>query len=486
MASPRPLRPRPAARIGARFLLPVLAIAAGCVNAGPPKRVDQRLVTGETDAASAARSVGPMVWGLGDPARLAAELPPQNPNESAQQREARLRVQFGSNVLIGADGSVTKQYFMANELGQTFLKLIEEVPSGQRELKAPPPGTKVGGAQGKSILGRMLGQHEVEVTYVPDFEILSGANLAESPQPNQPQAVKGEPLQNRYKDAPSVALALVTAQPAALAAFEASLDLFYASIQQVEISVLVLEYQTADALAFGVTQIDNNTPILSGLSSGQLVKSYSSVFPLRQPIVGASPVTDVGRFALGGIHDNWELNAVIEALEANNHADISSAPKLVVRNGGVAAISTLTMVPFPRAKISQLGTEVATDIDFRPVGVRMNIIPVIAGTNSVILQVFADVSAVTGFAATEPVTTPITSTRTALTTVYLKDGYTLVIGGLKSKTTFETETKVPLLGDIPLLGFLFRSTSTSHTETTVEFFITPRIVDDRGSPATDF
>lgn len=464
----------------------MLAIAAGCVTAGPPKRVDQRLIYGETDGASTARSVGPMVWGLGDPARLDAAPAPQNPNETAQQREARLRVQFGSNVLIGADGSVTKQYFMANELGQTFLKLIEEVPSGQRELKAPPPGTKVGGAQGKSILGRMLGQHEVEVTYVPDFEILSGANLAESPVANQPQAVKGEPLQNRYKDAPSVALALVTAQPAALAAFESSLDLFYSSIQQVEISVVVLEYQTADALAFGVTQIDNNTPILSGLSSGQLVKSFSSVFPLRQPIVGASPVTDVGRFALGGIHDNWELNAVIEALEANNQADISSAPKLVVRNGGVASISTLTQVPFPRAKISQLGTEVATDIDFRPVGVRMNIIPVIAGTNSVILQVYADVSAVTGFAATEPVTTPITSTRTALTTVYLKDGYTLVIGGLKSKTTFEVETKVPLLGDIPLLGFLFRSTTTSHTETTVEFFITPRIVDDRGSPATDF
>ena len=170
-------------------------------------------------------------------------------------------------------------------------------------------------------------------------------------------------------------------------------------------------------------------------------------------------------------------------LEANNLADITSSPKMVVRNGGVAAISTLTQVPYPKAKFSQLGSEVATDITFQPVGVRMNIIPVIAGTDSVILQVFADVSAITSFADTEPIVTPVTSQRSAVTTVYLKDGHTLVIGGLKSKTQFESETKVPILGDIPVLGFLFRSTSTVRNDTTVEFHITPRIVEDRGAPA---
>jgi general secretion pathway protein D len=58
----------------------------------------------------------------------------------------------------------------------------------------------------------------------------------------------------------------------------------------------------------------------------------------------------------------------------------------------------------------------------------------------------------------------------------------LLIGGLKSVTSFQSETKVPILGDIPLLGFLFRSTSTSRQETSVAFQITPRIVNDRGSP----
>lgn len=435
--------------------------------------------------------MGPIAWGLGTSSDGVAST--QDPKESAEQRDARLRLQFGSNVLIGADGSVTKQYFLAGDLAQTFLKLIAEISpekppqfDAERKLPAiPPPGTKVGGPANRSIMGRMLREQEIEVTFVPDFEILSGVPLVDVPGPNQPGRVTGESIGPNYIKAPAVSLALISARPAALAAFEAALDLFYTSIPQIEISVLVVEYQTADALAFGVTGIDNNTPILGNLSSSQLVRAYSSAFPLRQPIVGSSPVSDIGRFTLGGIHDSWELNMVLEALEANNLADIQSSPKLVVRNGGIAAISTLTQFPFPKAKISQLGAEVATEIEFKPVGVKMNIVPVIAGTDSVILQVYADVSAITAFAPTEPISTPITSNRSAVTTVYLKDGYTLVIGGLTSKTLFESETKVPILGDIPLLGFLFRSTSQSRNETKVEFYITPRIVKDRGTPVTN-
>jgi type II secretory pathway component GspD/PulD (secretin) len=450
-----------------------------------PLQVEAEVLAGEGRSGSA---MGPLAWGLGgdfkaQPLPSANDPAPQDPTETPQQRDARLRAQFGSTVLIGADGRLTKQYFMAGELGNTFLKLVQEIadkplPEG-RKVPVPPPGYKVGGTDSRSVLGRMLQGQEVEVTFVPDFEILTGARIVDAA-PNNP-AVTGTPY-TEVPQAPTVALVLITAQPAALAAFESALDLFYSSIPQIEITVQVIEYQANDALAFGVSAVDQNTPIFGNLSSNRLVRSYTSAFPLRQPIVGASPVTDIGLFTLGGIHNSWELNAVLEALEANNLADIQSSPKLVVRNGGIAAISTVTQVPFPKAKISQLGANVATDIAFQPVGVKMNIIPILAGTDSVILQVYADVSAITGFADTDPVVTPITSQRTAVTTVYLKDDHTLVIGGLTSETKFESETKVPILGDIPLLGFLFRSTSTTRSKTTVEFLIRPRIVTDRGEP----
>lgn len=441
----RPGRPQSPAVPRSRLLLPcwgllgfaLVSLASGCVNAGPPKRVSRTSLDGAVlgDASPGVRSAGAVAWRLGGRAGAsdaawdeALQDPQGQPaqgdgDESVEQRNARLRLQFGSNVVISAAGDVTKQYFLAGDLATTFLKLItpitaESPPSGRAAPPVPAPGTNIGGPEAASILGRMLREHTVEITFVPDFEVLSGVAILDSKTP----AVTGAPPTMDSSKAPTVALALVTAQPSALTAFEAALDLFYSSIPQIEISVLVVEYNVADALSFGVATVDANTPILGNLTSSQLVRSYTSSFAASQPIVGVTPVADIGRFALGGIHDSWELNAVIEALEANNLADISSSPKLVVRNGGVAAIQTLTDVPFPKAKFSQLGAEVATDISFRPVGVRMNIVPMIAGTDSVILQVFADVSAVTGFADTEPIVTPITSERSAVTTVYLRLG----------------------------------------------------------------
>lgn len=473
---------------------PVLLLVPACVSTEPqrtaPLAVEAAVLSG-TGGTAANATLGPLVWGAGPGPSAGANRAdrwqdPQGPLTPREIEEARIRTLFGSNVLIGLDGRVTKQFFLAGDLGPTFLKMITDIVPGQPVAAAvpPPPGVKIGGEGSQSILGRMLGGREVEVTYLPEFEVLSGAALVDGPAPGT-QAVKGAPLPDNAEVAPKVALALVTGMPSALVAFENALDLFYTSIPQIEITVRVIEYTTANALAFGVTGIDATTPNLQNLSSGQLVQAFTSIFPMRQPVVGATPVTDVGLFTLGGIHDSWQLNTVLQALESNNLADITSSPKLVVRNGGVAAISTLTQVPFPRAKISQLGSQVATDIDFRPVGVKMNIIPVLAGTDSIILQVYADVSAITGFANTDPVVTPITAQRTAYTTVYLKNEHSLVIGGLKSVTTFESESKVPLLGDIPILGFLFRSTSTQRNETTLAFQITPRIVKDRGAPQGD-
>ncbi|MEC7584201.1 MAG: type II and III secretion system protein [Planctomycetota bacterium] len=476
------------ARTALPALLSLTALVPGCVTEST-RLVDPLKIQASVDAArpSDGSVVGSLVYGLHETIPELDLPEPQNPQDpqggDRDRREAQLRGQFGPSILIGPDGRVTKQYFLAGDLATTFLKLIAEIAPDkplEQAVAPPPPGTKIGGVESTSILGRMLGSREVEVTYLPDFEAITGVAIADDRRPNQPSRVTGAPLPRDEKNATRVALVLVTGDEAGLTAFEGAFDLFYTSIPQIEITVQVIEYSTADALAFGVSTVDAGTPNLLNLSSNQLVQAYTSSFPLRQPIVGANPVTDVGLFTLGGIHDSWELNMVLEALEANNLADIQSSPKLVVRNGGMASIRAETQYPFPKAKINQFGTAPATDIEFKPVGVRMNIVPVIAGTDSVLLQVFADVSLVTGFANTDPVVTPVVSNRTATTTVYLRNDHSLVIGGLKNLTQIESETKVPLLGDIPILGFLFRSTSTGREESSVAFQITSRIVTDRG------
>ena len=214
------LAPSRSLRCRAALLLPLLAL--GCVSAGAPKRVGETRVDGAVYGGSG--GAGPLAWRLAGGSGLqggeavgrarAAQDPRQQDPETPEQRDARLRLEFGSNVLISADGAVTKQFFLAGDLAQTFLKLIAEIspekpPIAGQQQPVPKPGLEVGGPEAKSILGRMLREHTVEVTFVPDFEVLSGAKLVE--QPNKPStAVTGEPPLLKYKDAPTVSLALVT------------------------------------------------------------------------------------------------------------------------------------------------------------------------------------------------------------------------------------------------------------------------------------
>lgn len=385
-----------------------------------------------------------------------------------------MRTVFGPNIVIGADGRVTKQYFLSGEASSVFLALVSDPKPGQPppapgQNPPPPAGSRFGGAQSasQSVLARMLGDQEVELYFVPDFERMETSDIVAKVTGNNPRPPVGN----------ANSLLLVTARPPALAAFESALNLFYGSIPQIEIEVKVVEFNVTDAFNFGVTQTDANTPILSAIGSDRLVQSLTSSFPLNAPLLGGNSIGDRGTLVLGGVHNSWQLSARLSALEVNNKADLKSIPRMTVRNGGLASISTTTNYPFPQARIFSSGQNVTTNIEFKPVGITLNIRPVIAGTKVVILQIYADVSAVTGFAATDPVSTPIISTRNAVTSVHVLEGQTTVIGGLVTQTTFDNESKIPLLGDIPLLGALFRSTTKSQAKTELRFYITPHIIE---------
>jgi len=404
----------------------------------------------------------------------------QDPQER-QRREAILRTQFGATVIINGD-MITKRYFLGGATGAVFLNLLAK-PGKPAAADAVPTNEQIGGKGGdrESVLGAMLKDHQVTLSYLKDFEPVSSFTVA---------AV--DPAGGKWPVTAAASkknsLLLVTARAESLAAFEDALNLFFAYVPQIEIEVKVVEFSTTDFLAFGVGLVSGGTdPVQSSvknLSSGALVQEIASNFPLSAPFLGAANIRNKGVFTLGGVHDGWELNAKLEALEAEGKVDVLSSPRIVVRNGGTASILTQTDFPFPKAKISNQ-TVVTTDISFKPVGVNLGITPVIAGTDYVILQVFADVSSITGFADTDPVPTPIVSKRQAATSVHVPTGKTTIIGGLISNSTFENESKIPILGDIPILGYLFRSTDRTVQETELKFFITPRIIEgSRGTPIT--
>jgi general secretion pathway protein D len=118
-----------------------------------------------------------------------------------------------------------------------------------------------------------------------------------------------------------------------------------------------------------------------------------------------------------------------------------------------------------------------SNYDWKEVGVTLRITPQINQESLVRLNIYQEVSSVIEVAE-DAVGLSTTQSRKAETTVEIKDGETLVIGGLIEKTENKSTYKVPVLGDIPLLGALFRSKSESDIKTNLYIFITPHIIDN--------
>ncbi len=121
--------------------------------------------------------------------------------------------------------------------------------------------------------------------------------------------------------------------------------------------------------------------------------------------------------------------------------------------------------------------------NFIDAGVRLNITPWTGGEGEIIVDVQPEISVLS---APDPKTgLPDKSTRRANTTVRVRDGETIIIGGLVQRELMSTKTKVPILGDIPLIGQFFRSEDTKESVTEMAIFITPRILSQTGHLPTE-
>jgi type II secretory pathway component GspD/PulD (secretin) len=160
---------------------------------------------------------------------------------------------------------------------------------------------------------------------------------------------------------------------------------------------------------------------------------------------------------------------------------IESRPKTVVRAGGVARIDSSREIPFLQVKTLAPDGTFTTTTEYKRIGIELVVSPRVIGSSTLALEVHLEGSQQVGTLATLAVGSgqievPVIAYRTAKTLVYLEPGQTLVIGGLTQEREQEIVSKVPILGDIPLLGFFFRSTFTSVERQHVLFAISPRII----------
>jgi type IV pilus assembly protein PilQ len=173
--------------------------------------------------------------------------------------------------------------------------------------------------------------------------------------------------------------------------------------------------------------------------------------------------------SLFGASADHFLNLELSALEADGRGQIISSPRVVTANQQAALIEQGEEIPYQQST-SGGGTSVA----FKKANLKLEVTPQITPDDNVILAV--DISK-----DSRGIATPgglAINTKHVKTLVQVENGGTVVIGGIYTQHAGDTETKVPLLGDLPLLGHLFRNSEKITNKTELLIFLTPKIIAD--------
>ncbi|EKO3607382.1 type II secretion system secretin GspD [Vibrio metschnikovii] len=188
----------------------------------------------------------------------------------------------------------------------------------------------------------------------------------------------------------------------------------------------------------------------------------------------ASALSGVNGAALGVMMGDW--TALISAVSSTSSTNILSSPSITVMDNGEASFIVGEEVPVLTGSTAGSNNDNPFQtVERKEVGIKLKVVPQINEGDSVQLSIEQEVSNVLGAQGAVDVRF---AKRQLNTTVMVQDGQMLVLGGLIDERTAESESKVPILGDIPLLGYLFRSTNTTVEKKNLMVFIKPTIIRD--------
>ena len=272
---------------------------------------------------------------------------------------------------------------------------------------------------------------------------------------------------------------VVVAQPEELRKVQRFIKAFVTDIRQIQIEAKIVEISTYESFDYGIRPADLGTPIFGLPNPGTLVGSVDFSF-------GNTVDSAEALFGISAVFDEVSFSAILEMISTDQSASIIAQPKAAVREGARAELVEIERIPVLQLSAINSNGNFTSNVVFKEVGVQMYVVPRVVGKDTVVLNVDAEVSQVTGTAVTfvqtaadgasSTIGIPEISRRKAATTVRLEPGQGLVIGGLISERTLQRERKVPVLGDIPVLGYLFKSQFSEVERTNVLFFIYPRIL----------
>jgi len=297
-------------------------------------------------------------------------------------------------------------------------------------------------------------------------------------------AVGANPILNIQADEASNAL-VITAPPALFRSLEAVIRQLDVRRAQVMVEAIIADVSISSAAKLGVQWIVDGASTASpvgaidftGFTAAAVTAQQTGNASSLASALGKGANIAFGRFEGSGVNFAGLLNA----LQSDQNTNVLSTPSLVTLDNEDAEIFVGSEVSIPTGSFSSTGTGTSpsnpfTTFERKPVGISLKVKPQINEGDAVQLNIQQKVDSLSTGVATAGTGGLVTAERRIDTTVIVDNGSILVLGGLVKDDLIESHSKVPLLGDIPILGYLFRYEDVSKVKTNLMVFLKPTIM----------
>ncbi|MHC4720241.1 MAG: type II secretion system protein GspD [Planctomycetota bacterium] len=241
--------------------------------------------------------------------------------------------------------------------------------------------------------------------------------------------------------------------------------------RQIMVEVVIVDVQLDDDAQIGV-----NWDILSDELFDMTYRQNFTATRLGSTIENATTTGNASAFNTTGTGGDFALISgtvrnVVHMLQQKTNLEILASPKVMVVSGKRAEIRAVDEIPFNEVIQTSEGGQLSST-SFKDVGITLIVTATLTDDEEILLQVEAEQKVETGASGTG---VPIVDARITKTSLLLEDGQVVVIGGLRRKETKQIVDQIPFLGDLPVVGFLFRNTRTVENNSELVVFLSPHI-----------
>ena len=258
----------------------------------------------------------------------------------------------------------------------------------------------------------------------------------------------------------------------------------------IKVEVRIYDLKNTSALDLGVEWFAGRNSGLGTQTTGGPITGFSRTDPYItgtfQTTTATKKVGSTGILDWGIITEHFDMDVLFTAIQQQESAKLLANPSIIVLDNETASFKSVEEIPYQQ--LQQGGYQSFGTTEFKDVGVELQVTPHLANDidNTIrlhILPVFSvqtssvDITTVGTGGATITMPEPVVDKREADTVAMVKSGQTIVIAGLQKQTVNKSKTKIPLLGDIPVLGWIFTYEGEENINSELVVFITPKLVE---------